>query len=66
VSLDMALRDFGKDSLDAASLVFALEDEFHLSLPDECLDPTRPLRELADRVASLEAGTPPAPSSGDS
>jgi acyl carrier protein len=65
VSLDMALRDFGKDSLDAASLVFALEDEFHLSLPDECLDPTRPLRELADRVASLEAG-PPAPSSGDS
>jgi acyl carrier protein len=66
VSLDMALRDFGKDSLDAASLVFALEDEFHLSLPDECLDPTRPLRDLADRVASLEAGAPPAPSPGDS
>jgi acyl carrier protein len=66
VSLDKALREIGKDSLDAASLVFALEDEFHISLPDECLDPTLPLRELADRVASLEGGAPSAPSHGDS
>ncbi len=66
VSLDKALNDIGKDSLDAASLVFALEDEFNVSLPDECMDPTRSLRELAERVESLQAGAPPAGSPGDS
>jgi acyl carrier protein len=60
VSLDKSLNEFGKDSLDAFSLVFALEDEFQVSLPDDCMDPTRSLRELAERVESLQAGTPPA------
>ncbi len=67
VSLDKALNEIGKDSLDAFSLVFALEDEFHVSLPDDCMDPTRSLRELAARVESLLAGAPPpAASPGDS
>lgn len=66
VSMDKSLNEIGKDSLDAVSLVFALEDEFQVSLPDECMDPTRSLRELAERVESLRAGAPPAATSGDS
>jgi acyl carrier protein len=65
VSLDKALNEIGKDSLDAFSLVFALEDEFNVSLPDECMDPTRSLRELADRVETLRGGAPPAAPAGD-
>jgi acyl carrier protein len=65
VSLDKSLNEIGKDSLDAFSLVFALEDEFQVSLPDDCMDPTRSLRDLAERVESLQAGRPPT-SSADS
>ncbi|HEY7513627.1 MAG TPA: acyl carrier protein [Vicinamibacteria bacterium] len=64
VSLDEPLSALGKDSLDAFSLVFALEDEFKVALPDECLDPTRSLRELADRVEALQGGSPPPAPSG--
>jgi acyl carrier protein len=66
VSLDKSLNELGKDSLDAFSLVFELEDAFQISLPDDCLDPTKSLRELAERVESLQAGAPPATSSSDS
>ncbi len=61
VSLDKSLNEIGKDSLDAMTLVFELEDAFQVTLPDDCMDPTRSLRELAERVESLQAGTPFSP-----
>jgi len=58
VSLDKPLGELGADSLDAATLVFALEDEFHVQIPDECMDATRSLRALAEQLESLQAEAP--------
>jgi acyl carrier protein len=53
VSLEKSLEQLGIDSLEGLTLVFALEDEFHIEIPDECLQRTRSIRELADRVVAL-------------
>jgi len=58
VSLDKPLGELGADSLDAATLVFALEDEFHVQIPDECMDATRSLRALAEHLERLQAAAP--------
>jgi acyl carrier protein len=53
VSLDSSLEQLGMDSLDGVNLVFMLEDEFKVSIPEQYLQSSRTIREIADRVAGL-------------
>jgi acyl carrier protein len=53
VSLDSSLEELGVDSLEGLSIVLALEDEFHIEIPDEYLQRTRSIRELADQLLGL-------------
>ncbi len=45
-----SLQDLGFDSFDAVSLMFALEEEFHVEIPDEKV---RGLTTVGDIVAQL-------------
>jgi acyl carrier protein len=46
------LADAGIDSLDALSILFAIEEEFHISIPDER---ARAIRTFGDMVEAIEA-----------
>jgi acyl carrier protein len=46
------LADAGIDSLDALTILFAIEEEFHISIPD---DRARAIRTFGDMVETIEA-----------
>jgi acyl carrier protein len=48
---ETALADAGIDSLDALSILFAIEEEFHISIPD---DKVRSMRTFNDMIAAVE------------
>src|SRR5947209_7828922 len=51
LSLETPLADAGIDSLDALTILFAIEEEFHISIPD---DRARPMKTFGDMVDSIE------------
>ena len=56
LSPDTALVDAGIDSLDALSILFAIEEQFHISIPD---DKARAIKTFADMVTAVEELLPP-------
>ena len=56
VSLDSTLEDLGMDSLDQLNLLFALESDFNISIPDEQTKSIRTVREMVEGVRKLVAG----------
>jgi acyl carrier protein len=56
VSLDSTLEDLGMDSLDQLNLLFALESDFNISIPDEEAKSIRTVREMVEGVRKLVAG----------
>ena len=56
VSLDSTLESLGMDSLDQLNLLFALESDFNISIPDEEAKSIRTVREMVEGVRKLVAG----------
>ena len=48
---ETALADAGIDSLDALSILFAIEEQFHISIPD---DKARSIKTFADMISVVE------------
>ena len=63
VTLDTAFRDVGFDSLDLLNVVFALEEEFKVSISDEAAVGIRTIRDAVQGIETLlaEKGPPPLP-----
>jgi acyl carrier protein len=57
VTVDSTLEDLGMDSLDQLNLLFALESDFNISIPDEEAKSIRTVREMVEGVRKLVAGT---------
>ena len=55
VTLDKSFADLQIDSLDGMNLVFAVESEFDISIPDEDVASIRSVREMAEGIAKLLA-----------
>jgi len=55
LSLDTPLVDAGIDSLDALTILFAIEETFHISVPD---DKARAIKTLGDMVNIVEELSP--------
>jgi acyl carrier protein len=51
LSLETPLAEAGIDSLDALTILFAIEEEFHISIPD---DRARSMKTFGDMVDSIE------------
>jgi len=64
VTIDKSFEDLGIDSMDGVSLLFALESEFDISIPDNEAKNIHTVREMCEGVAKIiEAKqSPPAPS----
>lgn len=56
ISIDSTFEEIKIDSLDGINILFALENEFNISIPDEAAQRIKSVREMVDGVRSLVAG----------
>ena len=56
VTVDSTFEDLGMDSLDRVNLLFALEEEFGISIPDEGMKQNMSVREVAAGISMLLNG----------
>jgi acyl carrier protein len=55
VTIDSTFEELGIDSLDGINVIFAIEDEFDISIPDAAAQSIRSVREMVEGIASLVA-----------
>lgn len=55
VSIDSTFEELKIDSLDGINLIFALENEFNVDIPDEDARSVKSVRQMAEGVAQLVA-----------
>ncbi len=53
VTLNSTFEELKMDSLDAINLIFAVEEKFNISIPDDAAKSIRTVREMVDGVVSL-------------
>jgi acyl carrier protein len=56
VTLDKTFADLNIDSLDGINILFALEEEFNLEIPDDAADKIRSVGQMVDGLEELIAG----------
>ena len=55
VTIDKEFQQLGIDSMDAVEILFALENEFDISIPDEEVRSVRNVRQMCEGVEKLMA-----------
>jgi len=58
VTVDSAFEELGIDSMDAVEILFALENEFDINIPDEEVKTVRNVRQMVEGVEKLMAAKP--------
>ena len=53
VSIDSSFEQLGLDSMDAVEILFALENEFDINIPDDDVRAVRNVRQMAEGVEKL-------------
>ena len=53
ISIDSTFQELNIDSLDGINILFALENEFNISIPDEAAQNIRTVRAMVDGVRTL-------------
>jgi acyl carrier protein len=64
VTLDSSFEELGIDSLDGVNILFALENEFNINIPDEGVQGIRTIRQMVEALDKLFSSGPagaPAP-----
>lgn len=56
ISSDSTFEELQIDSLDGINILFAVENEFQINVPDEAAKSIRSVREMAEGVEKLLAG----------
>lgn len=65
VSIDSTFEELGIDSLDGINILFALETDFDINIPDDEAKKVRSVRDMVDGVRNLVDGrTAPETSAG--
>ena len=53
LTLDGRFEELGMDSMDAVNILFALEDKFDITIPDEEAKNIRSIRDIVDGVQKM-------------
>jgi acyl carrier protein len=53
ITLDSRFEELGMDSMDAVNILFALEEKFDITIPDEAAKQIRSIREMVDGVQRM-------------
>ena len=56
ISAESTFEELGLDSLDSVNILFALEEEFEIEIPDEQAREIRGVRGMIDGIGKLVAG----------
>jgi acyl carrier protein len=56
VTIDSTFEELGIDSLDGVNILFALENEFNISIPDEGVQSLRTMRQMVEALDKLTSG----------
>lgn len=65
VSLDSSFQELGIDSLDGMNILFELENEFDISIPDEQARSIHNVREMVEGIKKLLAASPASPAASE-
>src|ERR1035441_6229255 len=65
VTIDSTFEELGIDSMDGVNIVFALENEFNINVPDEEVKTIRNVRDMVEGVIRLIEQVKPSSTSGD-
>jgi acyl carrier protein len=57
VTIDSSFEELGIDSMDGVNIVFALENEFNINVPDEEVKSIRSVRDMVEGVIRLIEAT---------
>ena len=55
ISVDSTFEELGMDSLDGVNILFALEEEFNVNIPDEQAKEIRGVRQMVEGIRKLLA-----------
>jgi acyl carrier protein len=61
ITPDSTFAELGIDSLDGINILFAVESEFNINIPDDAAQSIRSVRDMIDGIAKLLEGSPPGP-----
>ena len=64
IALNANLQELGIDSLDVFTLLFELENAFHISIPDDDVRSIRTVNDIVEGIKKLIAAAPPDASVG--
>lgn len=53
VTIDSSFEELGIDSMDGVNIIFALENEFNINVPDEEVKTIRSVRDMVEGVRKL-------------
>jgi acyl carrier protein len=56
ITVDSSFEELGIDSMDGVNILFALENEFDITIPDDAARQIRNVRQMIDGVERLIAG----------
>ncbi len=56
ITIDSTFQELGIDSMDGVNILFALENEFNITIPDEAAKQIRDVRQMIEGVEKLMAG----------
>jgi acyl carrier protein len=65
VSLDSSFQELGIDSLDGMNILFELENEFDISIPDEQARSIQSVREMVEGIRKLLAASAASPAASE-
>lgn len=57
ITADSTFQELGIDSLDGINILFALENEFNINIPDDAAQTIRSVREMIEGVQKLIDGS---------
>ena len=55
VTIDSSFEELGIDSMDGVNIIFALENEFNINVPDEEVKSIKSIRDMVEGVRRLTA-----------
>jgi acyl carrier protein len=53
IQADSSFQELGIDSLDGINILFAVENEFNINIPDDAAQSIRSVREMVDGIEKL-------------
>ncbi len=58
ITIDSSFQELGIDSMDGINILFALENEFDITIPDDQAKQIRSIREMVEGIRKLVSQSP--------